>query len=69
MPLYVAPIGEKLKIARVKGKEETIRFLGNLGFVTGADIEVVSESAGNMIVNVKGSRIAIGKDMAKRIYI
>ncbi|MCR5083052.1 MAG: ferrous iron transport protein A [Parasporobacterium sp.] len=69
MPLYVAPIGEKLTIAKVKGKEETVRFLGNLGFVSGADIEVVSESGGNMIVNVKGSRIAIGKDMAKRIYI
>lgn len=69
MPLCIAPVGEDVTISRIKGKEETIRFLGNLGFVNGATIKVVSESAGNLIVNVKDSRVALGRDMAKRIYV
>ena len=51
------------------GKEETRRFLENLGFVTGGVVTVVSEIGGNMIVNVKDSRVAIGKDMANKIMV
>ena len=45
------------------------KFLENLGFVQGATVTVVSEISGNMIVNVKDSRVAIGKDMANRIMV
>ena len=41
----------------------------NLGFVTGGTVTIVSETGGNMIVNVKDSRVAIGKDMANKIMI
>ena len=56
-------------IKKVGGKEETRKFLENLGFVTGGEVTVVSEIEGNLIVNVKDSRVAIGKDMANRIMV
>lgn len=69
MPLTIAKQGETNIIKKVGGKEETRRFLENLGFVVGGTVTVVSETAGNMIVNVKDSRVAIGKDMANKIMI
>lgn len=69
MPLTMAKTGEVNVIKKVGGKEETRRFLENLGFVTGGLVTVVSEIGGNMIVNVKESRVAINKDMANKIMI
>lgn len=69
MPLTMVREGEPNVIKRVGGKDETRRFLENLGFVTGGVVTVVSETDGNMIVNVKDSRIAIGKDMANKIMV
>lgn len=69
MPLTMARAGEENMIKKVGGKEETRRFLENLGFVTGGLVTVVSENGGNMIVNVKESRVAINKDMANKIYV
>ena len=67
MPLTMVKTGEPNQIKKVGGKEETKRFLENLGFVAGGTVTVVSEIGGNMIVNVKDSRVAIGKDMANKI--
>lgn len=50
-------------------KNETRQFLEKLGFVVGGEVTVVSEINGNMIVNVKDSRVAIGKDMAAKIMV
>ncbi len=69
MPLTMAKAGEANTIKKIGGKEETRRFLENLGFVAGGTVTVVSEMGGNMIVNVKESRVAIGKDMANKIMI
>ena len=69
MPLSMVKEGEPNVIKKVGGKEETRRFLENLGFVTGGTVTVVSQIGGNMIVNVKDSRVAIGKDMANRIMV
>lgn len=69
MPLTMVKEGEANVIKKVGGKEETKRFLENLGFVVGGTVTVVSEIDGNMIVNVKDSRVAIGKDMANRIMV
>ena len=52
-----------------KSKEEILHFLENLGFVVGSYVTVVSELGGNIIVNVKDSRVAIGKDMANKIMV
>ena len=59
MPLTMATMGEVNKIVKVGGNEETRRFLENLGFVAGTEITVVSSIGGNLIVNVKDSRIAV----------
>ena len=69
MPLTLSNLGEENMIKRVGGKPEVRRHLENLGFVTGADVKVVSVANGNLIVNIKDSRIAIGKDMAARIMV
>jgi ferrous iron transport protein A len=61
--------GEVSMIKKVGGKEETRRFLENLGFVTGGAVTVVSRTGGNLIVNVKDSRVAIGRDMANKIMV
>ena len=67
MPLTMATMGEVNKIVKVGGNEETRRFLENLGFVAGTEITVVSSIGGNLIVNVKDSRIAVNEDMARHI--
>ena len=69
MPLTMAKTGEVNVIKRVGGREETRRFLENLGFVAGGNVMVISEIGGNMIVNVKESRVAINKEMADKIMI
>lgn len=69
MPLSMVKEGEANIIRKVGGKEETRRFLENLGFVTGGTVTVISEMGGNMIVNIKDSRVAIGKDMANKIMV
>ncbi len=69
MPLTMAREGERSSIKRIGGKEEIRRFLGTLGFVVGGDVTVVSRIGGNVIVNVKDSRVAISKEMASKILV
>ena len=69
LPLTMASQGETVTITKIGGKQETKKFLETLGFVVGGTITVVSEINGNMIVNVKDSRVAIGKDMANKIMV
>ena len=69
MPLTMANVGETNVIKKIGGKEETRRFLENLGFVVGGVVTVISEVGGNIIVNVKDSRVAIGKDMTNKILV
>ena len=69
MPLTMMNAGETNTIKKIGGKEETRRFLENLGFVAGGIVTVVSDIGGNLIVNVKDSRVAIGKDMASKIMV
>ncbi|HJC44203.1 MAG TPA: ferrous iron transport protein A [Candidatus Mediterraneibacter gallistercoris] len=69
MPLTMAAIGEINTIRRVGGNDETKRFLENLGFVAGTEVTVLSAIGGNVIVNIKDSRVAINADMARHIMI
>ena len=68
-PLTLAVKDETNIIKRVGGSPEVRRHLENLGFVAGADVTVVSSIGGNVIVNVKGSRIAVSKEMAQKIFV
>ena len=69
MPLSMVREGEAGIIHKVAGKEETRRFLENLGFVVGGTVKIINMIGGNVIVNVKESRIAISSEMAQKIMI
>ncbi len=69
MPLTMARSGEIATVRQVHGKDETRRFLESLGFVEGGSVTVVSEMGGNLIVNVKDTRVALSKSMASKIMI
>ena len=69
MPLSMVKNGEPYIIGRVGGKEDTRRFLESLGFVAGTEVTVVCAAGGNQIVNVKDSRVAIGRDMANKVMV
>ncbi len=69
MPLVVAPTGEEQMIKRIGGSEEVKRHLQELGFVPGGYVTVVNEIGGNLIVNVKESRVAVDKQLAQKIMV
>ncbi len=69
MPLTLANIGEENTIKKIGGKPEVKLHLENLGFVVGGSVTVVNTLGGNVIVNVKESRIAISKEMAQKIMV
>lgn len=69
MPLSMVEEGEPKTIVKVGGKEEVRKFLENLGSVDGTVVTVVSSLGGNMILKVKDSRVALGRDMASKIQV
>ncbi len=69
MPLTMAQPGETVVIRKITGKDEVRQHLAELGFVVDTDVTVVNEIAGNLIVQVKDSRIALDRNMAGRIMI
>lgn len=69
MPLSMVQDGEGFLIKKINGKEEVRRFLENLGFVPGAQVSLISKISGNLIVQIKDSRVAISKEMAQRIIV
>ena len=69
MPLMLAGIGEENTIKKIGGSPEIKKHLEDLGFVVGGTLTVVNSGNGNLIVNVKGTRIAITKEMAGKIMI
>ena len=69
MPLTMAKTGETVTIHKITGKDEVRQHLAELGFVVDGTVTVVSEIAGNLILQVNDSRIALDKTMANRILI
>ena len=69
MPLTMAKTGETVTIRKISGKDEVRQHLAELGFVVDSDVTVVSEIAGNLILQVKDSRIALDRTMANRVMI
>ncbi len=69
MPLTMASVGEANIIRKIGGNPEVRAHLENLGFVTGGNVTVISTIGGNLIVNVKESRVAISREMANKIMI
>lgn len=69
IPLPYAEVGEQNIIRKVGGSPEVKKHLENLGFVPGASVSVISSISGNIIVNVKESRIAISEEMGRKIFV
>ena len=69
MPLTMAKAGETVTIRKITGRDEVRQHLAELGFVVDPSVTVVSELAGNLILQVKDSRIALDKTMAMRVMI
>ena len=69
MPLSIARPGETVTIQKITGKDEVRQHLAELGFVVGSSVTVVNEIAGNLILQVKDSRIALDRGLASRIMI
>ena len=69
MPLGMANVGDVNIIKQINGRDDVRQHLAELGFVPGAEVSVVSELGGNLILSVKESRIALDKTMAMRIMV
>lgn len=69
MPITFSNAGEHCTIKKISGKDTVRQHLSELGFIVGANVKVVTEIGGNMILIVKDSKIAIDKSMANRIFI
>ena len=69
LPLAMAGVGEKVVIRKIAGSEKVRQRLAELGFVVDEEVTIMSASCGNLIVQVKASRIAVGMDMANKIFV
>lgn len=69
IPLMMAETGEENVIKKIGGLPEMKKHLSDLGFVVGGTVSIVSSMAGNVIVNVKDTRVALAKEMAQKIYV
>ena len=69
MPLTMMTTGAAALVEDIHGKDETRKFLENLGFVKGAKVSVVTEIDGNLIINIKDTRVAVSRVMANRIIV
>ena len=69
LPLSLAQQGEENTIKRVGGNQETKKHLEDLGFVVGGEVTVINSLGGNVIVNVKDTRVAISEEMARKIMV
>ena len=69
IPLNMSKLGEEASVKKISGPQALRQHLENLGFVVGGHVSVVSQLAGNLIVSVKDSRVAISREMASKIYV
>lgn len=69
MPITLANVGEEQMIKKIGGRPETRRFLEGLGFVVGGAVTIMNKIGGNVILSVKGSRVAVSEEMAQKIMV
>ncbi len=69
MPLLYATPGEETVIRRIGGNQEIKKHMEDLGFTVGGTVTIISEINGNLIVNVKDSRIGVSREMAEKIMV
>lgn len=69
MPLSMIGMGNSSSVVKITGKDDVRRFLENLGFVNGSEVTIVSEYAGDLIIKVRDTRVAISRNMANKIQV
>ena len=69
MPLQLADLETEYEIIRIGGNSDVKQHLADMGFHVGAKVMVVSRSGASVIVSIKGVRVAIGKELAKKIFV
>ena len=69
IPLSMADTGQPQIIKRIGGNPEVKKHLENLGFNVGGEVCIVSTLAGNLIVKVKESRVAVSEELARKIMV
>lgn len=69
MPLVLADVGVENTIKKIGGSPEVKKHLENLGFVVGTAVTIINSSAGNVIMNVKDSRVAVSEELARKIMV
>jgi len=69
MPLTMVPVGRESVVKTCRTKEETRKFLEGLGIVPGTPVHIISEMGGNLIISVKGSRLALSKGIAQQLMV
>ncbi|MEG3847865.1 FeoA family protein [Microcoleus sp. herbarium19] len=65
--LFIASVGEKLRIVKLKGSEGTVRRLIGMGLVPGTEVQIISTCGGSVIVGIGDNRIGLGAGMAQKI--
>lgn len=69
LPLAMVGPDERVRVAGVRGGADLRQHLAELGFVEGSEVKVISRAAGDVIVSVKGARLALNRSMASRITV
>ena len=69
MPLLFMSVGSKHRIKSIGGSDSVKKHLGDLGFVEGAEVTIVAEAAGSLVLGIRDSRVAINRDLAMRIIV
>ena len=69
LPLTFVKTGDLAKVIKVNGRDNVKKHLADLGFVDGTIVNVISSHDGDIILNVKDSRLAVTREMADKIMI
>lgn len=69
MPLKLADLNKEYEITRIGGTADVKQHLADMGFHVGAKVVVVSKAGESMIVSIKGSRVAVGRELATKIFV
>lgn len=69
LPITMGKIGESYTIRKIIGRDDVRQHLAELGFVLDTRVVIVSQLSGNLILQVRDSRVALDKTMANRILV
>lgn len=70
MPLILASRGSKVRLVSINGGKQMTSRLAAMGLLPGVEVEIISNTPGDpFILDVRGSRLALGRGMAHKIYV